>query len=316
MEHYNYWAEDSSEALEHHGIKGQKWGVRRYQNEDGTLTDVGRRRYLNDFNYSKTHDINLGKGATMYRVATNDSADEGKRLYTAISDSDAKRYKGMYSRYFKKKNVQDIYHKTYEVSENTKIASEKSCRDVMKNAIKNDESFRNAAKQVVDEGLKTGNLKGSQKDFNNVLTELNKGQLSDRGFNFLNTSIVLPDTYGFQKTYFNKLSEQGYDGIIDINDKYQTSYRANNPTIIFNTGKIKMTSVNKLDSKEIESLYHQEASRLYTEQLKEENTPTTTAILAAVSGFASGGIVGGVIGGVAGGVAASKTLHDKYHPSY
>lgn len=32
-----------NETLEHHGIKGMKWGVRRYQNEDGTLTDAGKR---------------------------------------------------------------------------------------------------------------------------------------------------------------------------------------------------------------------------------------------------------------------------------
>ena len=30
--------------LSHHGIKGQKWGVRRYQNEDGTLTEEGKIR--------------------------------------------------------------------------------------------------------------------------------------------------------------------------------------------------------------------------------------------------------------------------------
>lgn len=30
--------------LAHHGIHGQKWGVRRYQNPDGTLTDEGKRR--------------------------------------------------------------------------------------------------------------------------------------------------------------------------------------------------------------------------------------------------------------------------------
>ena len=31
--------------LSHHGIKGQKWGVRRYQNADGSLTELGKKRY-------------------------------------------------------------------------------------------------------------------------------------------------------------------------------------------------------------------------------------------------------------------------------
>ena len=31
-----------SNELYHYGVKGQKWGIRRYQNEDGTLTDEGR----------------------------------------------------------------------------------------------------------------------------------------------------------------------------------------------------------------------------------------------------------------------------------
>lgn len=34
-----------STYLMHHGIKGQKWGIRRFQNEDGTLTPEGQKRY-------------------------------------------------------------------------------------------------------------------------------------------------------------------------------------------------------------------------------------------------------------------------------
>ena len=34
--------------LEHHGVKGMKWGVRRFQNPDGSLTSAGKKRYLDD----------------------------------------------------------------------------------------------------------------------------------------------------------------------------------------------------------------------------------------------------------------------------
>ena len=39
--------------LYHHGVKGQKWGLRRFQNKDGSLTDAGRKRYNLDDTNSK-----------------------------------------------------------------------------------------------------------------------------------------------------------------------------------------------------------------------------------------------------------------------
>lgn len=34
--------------LYHHGVKGQRWGVRRYQNKDGSLTSYGKNRYAKE----------------------------------------------------------------------------------------------------------------------------------------------------------------------------------------------------------------------------------------------------------------------------
>ena len=36
---------ESNNYLQHYGIKGMKWGVRRYQNKDGSLTSAGKKRY-------------------------------------------------------------------------------------------------------------------------------------------------------------------------------------------------------------------------------------------------------------------------------
>lgn len=44
---------DHSNELYHHGIVGMKWGVRRYQNLNGSLTAAGKRKYGTKTNFDK-----------------------------------------------------------------------------------------------------------------------------------------------------------------------------------------------------------------------------------------------------------------------
>lgn len=71
--------------LRHWGIKGMKWGVRRYQNEDGTLTELGQRRYARDAE-EKGYNRVSGTGAHYKEVG------EGKKKRNELLTIDVKRY--------------------------------------------------------------------------------------------------------------------------------------------------------------------------------------------------------------------------------
>ena len=104
--------------LYHYGVKGMKWGVRKYQNSDGTLTDIGKNRISKEYRkyLNKAHkDLNKGYPKRYYN-AYNKAAND---MNNGLIDRYNKEYEKMGKRatnhdYANDKSYAEGYEKIFE----------------------------------------------------------------------------------------------------------------------------------------------------------------------------------------------------------
>lgn len=121
--------------LSHHGIKGMKWGIRRFQNKDGSLTPAGKKR----------------------QARLNDKADRENWSDDARTAADirTKKVKQMSNAELKKLNERTRLEQEYaQLNKRHKNAGQKFVGDILVNATK--ETAKNYVSQYMKKGIDYG----------------------------------------------------------------------------------------------------------------------------------------------------------------
>lgn len=207
----------------------------------------------------------LKAGTKLQRVSSDPNESLDRAFYGAYKKGDRTKYKGMYGKQIKMQGG-DVHKMTLNVNEDVKIASRRKAEDAFMDLYKNDEEFRNAFKQSNNRFVVFGANERARKIHATAAGEMTDRQLRKAGYEAFNIGLVNHDKNGniAAKKFYDKLKSQGYDAVIDINDKKYSGYKAKAPVIVFNKGnKISLADVKQMTDEQIMSNAKKAAAAIY-----------------------------------------------------
>lgn len=237
-----------SNEIQHHGIKGQKWGVRRFQNKDGSLTPAGKHRYTDGehgefMGQNRDEDIRIKTNSDAYRLQAKDKLRGNGQSYISLDKLDHLKYIDATvsgdSGLLLNASIDDEYGHSIKM----KIQNELIAPSYNKSI----EAFLRATSNVgINEVAKqVERPEYSGKQFVSDLNNISVTEARDRAYiHFMGT--MMRDSKA-KSEFFGELKKQGYNAVIDEWDVNFGKGFAKSSMIIFEQSDAKQVDSRKID---------------------------------------------------------------------